>query len=51
MLARVEQDGEAALRALADELRPEVALPDSGPRPQVMTERPRPKAWRKRSPP
>ena len=43
VLARVEQDGEAALRALADELgAPEVALPDAGPRPQAVTGAPTP---------
>ena len=43
VLARVEQDGEAALRALADELgAPEVALPDVGPRPHAMTGAPTP---------
>ena len=43
VLARVEQDGEAALRALADELgAPEVAAPDAGPRPQAVTGTPTP---------
>ncbi len=43
VLAREDQDAEAALRALVDELgAPEVAIPDPGPRPDIVTGAPTP---------
>jgi acetolactate synthase-1/2/3 large subunit len=43
VLTRPEQDAEAALRALAEELSaPEAALPDTGPRPEVARGAPTP---------
>ena len=43
VLAREDQDGEAALQALVDEINaPNAAIPDPGPRPEVVTGTPTP---------
>ena len=45
VLAREDQDAEAALRSLVDELgAPDAALPDPGPRPDIVTGAPTPEA-------
>ncbi|MFC7554002.1 acetolactate synthase large subunit [Pseudoroseomonas wenyumeiae] len=52
VLTRYEQDAEAGLRALVDELgAPEVALPDAAPAPASAVARRRRKGWRRPWPP
>ncbi len=47
VLTRYEQDAEAALRALCEELgAPQAAIPDPGPRPERARGAPPPRAWR-----